>query len=157
MILNYDYLWMNIRVKGGAYGCMSSFLRTGESYFTSYRDPNLRKTNEVYDNIPAYLREFRADEREMTKYIIGTLGGIDTPLYPEGIGHRSMTAYLKNISFEELQKERDEILNATEEDIRKLADLIEAILTDQNFCVIGNENNIRKEKDMFGTIRSLYE
>ena len=93
----------------------------------------------------------------MTKYIIGTLGGIDTPLYPEGIGHRSMTAYLKNISFEELQKERDEILNATEEDIRKLADLIEAILTDQNFCVIGNENNIHKEKDMFGTIRSLYE
>ncbi len=157
MILSYDYLWMNIRVKGGAYGCMSSFLRTGESYFTSYRDPNLRKTNEVYEGIPEYLREFTADEREMTKYIIGTLGGMDTPLYPEGKGHRSMTAYLKNLSIEEIQKERDEILNATQEDIRGLADLIEAVLKDGNFCVIGNENNIRKEGDMFKTIRNLNE
>ena len=157
MILNYDYLWMNIRVKGGAYGCMSSFLRTGESYFTSYRDPNLRKTNEVYDGIPAYLREFTADEREMTKYIIGTLGSMDTPLYPEGKGHRSMTAYLKNLNIEELQRERDEILNATEDDIRALADLIEAVLKGQNFCVLGNETNIRKEEDMFLNIRSLNE
>ena len=157
MILNYDYLWMNIRVKGGAYGCMSSFLRTGESYFTSYRDPNLRKTNEVYEGIPEYLREFTADEREMTKYIIGTLGGMDTPLYPEGKGHRSMTAYLKDLNIEELQRERDEILNATDADIRALADLIEAVLKGQNFCVLGNETNIRKEEDMFLNIRSLNE
>ena len=157
MILNYDYLWMNIRVKGGAYGCMSSFLRTGDSYFTSYRDPNLRKTNEVYDGIPEYLREFTADEREMTKYIIGTLGGMDIPLYPEGKGNRSMTAYLKNISFEEIQRERDEILCATEDDIRNLADLIEAVLKGENFCVIGSETNIRKEEDMFLNIRSLNE
>jgi len=157
MILNYDYLWMNIRVKGGAYGCMSSFLRTGESYFTSYRDPNLRKTNEVYEGIPEYLSEFTADEREMTKYIIGTLGGMDTPLYPEGKGHRSMTAYLKNLSLEELQHERDEILNATDTDIRNLADLIKSILKEENLCVLGNENNIRKEEDMFLTIRSLNE
>ena len=157
MILSYDYLWMNVRVKGGAYGCMSSFLRTGESYFTSYRDPNLRKTNEVYEGIPEYLREFSADEREMTKYIIGTLGGMDTPLNPEAVGARSLSAYLKNISFEEIQKERDEILNATDEDIRNLADLIEAVLEDQNICVIGNENHIQKESDMFMQIRSLYE
>ncbi len=157
MILNYDYLWMNIRVKGGAYGCMSSFLRTGESYFASYRDPNLRKTNEVYEGIPEYLREFTADEREMTKYIIGTLGGMDTPLYPEGKGHRSMTAYLKNLSLEEIQKERDEILSATDADIRELAGLVEAILKEENFCVLGNESNIRKEEDMFMSIRSLNE
>ena len=157
MILSYDYLWMNVRVKGGAYGCMSSFLRTGESYFTSYRDPNLRKTNEIYEGIPAYLRAFAADEREMTKYIIGTLGGMDTPLYPEGKGNRSMSAYLKNLSIEEIQKERDEILNANEEDIRNLADLVEAILSDDNICVIGNENTIRKEEDMFMQIRNLNE
>ena len=157
MILNYDYLWMNIRVKGGAYGCMSSFLRTGESFFTSYRDPNLRKTNEVYEGIPAFVREFTADEREMTKYIIGTLGGMDTPLYPEGKGHRSMTAYLKNVDLEELQRERDEILQATDADIRALADLIEAVLKGANICVLGNESNIRKEEDMFLNIRSLNE
>jgi len=155
MILSYDYLWNNVRVKGGAYGCSSSFLRTGDSYFTSYRDPNLGKTNEVYENIPEYLREFQADEREMTKYIIGTLGGMDTPLYPEGKGQRAITAYLKRLTLEELQAERDEIIGATDADIRKLADLIEAVLSDECLCVIGNENNIQKENDLFMNIRSL--
>lgn len=157
MILSYDYMWINIRVKGGAYGCMSSFLRSGESYFTSYRDPNLRKTNEVYDKIPEYLQNFKADEREMTKYIIGTLGGLDTPLYPEGKGNRSMTAYWKKITLEDTQKERDEILYATQEDIRALADMIEAVLSDGNFCVLGNETAIRKEAEMFMSIRNLNE
>ncbi len=157
MILSYDYLWMNVRVKGGAYGCSNSFYRTGEVMLASYRDPNLRKTNEVYEGIPEYLRQFTADEREMTKYIIGTLGGIDTPMNPEAKGNRSLTAYLKKISEEEIQRERDEILSATEEDIRGLADMMEAVLADGNFCVIGNENNIRAEEDMFMEIKSLLE
>lgn len=157
MILSYDYLWNNVRVKGGAYGCSSSFLRTGDTYFTSYRDPNLGKTNEVYEKMPEYIRNFRADEREMTKYIIGTLGNMDTPLYPEGKGQRAMTAYLKKLTLEELQEERDEILGATDEDIRKLADPIEAVLSDACICVIGNENNIQKEKELFKKIRSLNE
>lgn len=157
MILSYDYLWNNVRVKGGAYGCSSSFLRTGDSYFTSYRDPNLGKTNEVYEKVPEYIRNFHADEREMTKYIIGTLGGMDMPLYPEGKGQRAMTAYLRKLSLEELQEERDEILQATDEDIRALADLVESVLKDGNLCVIGNENNIQKEKELFMNIRNLNE
>ncbi len=157
MILSYDYLWNNVRVKGGAYGCSSSFLRTGDSYFTSYRDPNLGKTNEVYEKVPEYIRNFQADEREMTKYIIGTLGNMDVPLYPEGKGHRAMAAYLKKLSLEELQAERDEILQATDADIRKLADLVESVLSDACICVIGNENNIQKEKELFLNIRRLNE
>ena len=157
MILSYDYLWNNVRVKGGAYGCSSSFLRTGDSYFTSYRDPNLGKTNEVYEKMPEYIRVFQADEREMTKYIIGTLGNMDMPLYPEGKGQRAITAYLKKLTLEELQEERDEILNATDADIRALADIVQAVLSDGNFCVIGNENNIKKEEALFMNIRSLNE
>ncbi len=157
MILSYEYLWMNVRVKGGAYGCSSTFYRSGEVSFSSYRDPNLRKTNEVYEGIPEYLRQFTADEREMTKYIIGTLGSIDTPMNPEAKGHRSLTAYLKNITEEEIQNERNEILTATQEDIRGLADAIEAVLSDGNFCVVGNENNIRKEENMFMNIQGLLE
>jgi hypothetical protein len=157
MILSYEYLWINIRVKGGAYGCMSSFLRTGESYFVSYRDPNLAKTIEVYENIPAYVASFEADERDMTKYIIGTFGALDTPLNPEAKGSRSMAAYLENLSFEEIQKERDEILAAQPEDIRALADLIAAILSDECLCVIGNENAIQSEKDRFFSVQGLSE
>lgn len=157
MILSYDYLWMNIRVKGGAYGSSAFFYRTGEVRFSSYRDPNLRKTNEVYEKIPEYLRQFTADEREMTKYIIGTLGAMDTPLNPEAKGSRSLSAYIKHLTEEQIQQERDEILNAAQEDIRNLADVVEAVLSDDNFCVIGNEHMIRKEEDMFMEIKSLLE
>lgn len=108
-ILSYDYLWINVRVKGGAYGCMASFLRSGESYFVSYRDPKLRETNEIYSRIPEYVRNFSSDDHDMTKYIIGTFSAIDTPLNPEAKGERSMTAYLEGITFEQIQRERDEI------------------------------------------------
>lgn len=157
MILGYDYLWINVRVKGGAYGCSDSFLRNGDAYFTSYRDPNLARTNEIYEGIPGYLRSFSPDERDMTKYIIGTFGALDTPLYPEGKGNRSMNAYLQGITIEEIQKERDEILAAQPQDIRELADLIQSILDDGQLCVIGNENAIHKEEGLFAHIQGLYE
>ncbi len=155
MILGYDYLWMNIRVKNGAYGCMSSFLRTGESYFVSYRDPNLAKTNEVYSKIAEYVKTFEPDDRDMTKYIIGTFGALDTPLNPEAKGSRSMAAYLENLDYDDIQKERDEILAANPEDIRKLAGLIQSVLDDDGFCVIGNEDVIRSENGMFTEIKAL--
>lgn len=85
--LSYDYLWINLRVKGGAYGCMSGFRRSGESYFVSYRDPHLRRTLEVYQGVPEYVRTFQADERELTKYIIGTISGKDVPRTPQSRGH----------------------------------------------------------------------
>lgn len=157
MILSYEYLWMNIRVKGGAYGCMSSFLRTGDSYFVSYRDPNLAKTNEVYEKIPEYVASFAPDERDMTKYIIGTFGALDTPLNPEAKGSRSMAAYLEHLTYEEVQKEREEILAATPEDIRALSDLIASILSDKCLCVVGNEHAIRAESGMFASIQGLCE
>lgn len=155
LIMSYEYLWINIRVKGGAYGCMSSFLRTGESYFVSYRDPNLGKTIDIYEHIPDYLRSFTADERDMTKYVIGTFGSLDTPMNPEAKGSRSMSAYLQELPFEQIQRERDEILNATPEDIRNLADLIAAVLEDDSLCVIGNENAIRAESGLFDSVQTL--
>lgn len=121
IILSYDYLWINVRVKGGAYGCMNTFLRSGESYFVSYRDPNLSDTLDVYDRIPEYIKSFSPDERDMTKYIIGTFSALDTPMNPEAKGSRSLSAYLEGITYEQIQKERNEILNAQPEDIRRLA------------------------------------
>lgn len=155
VILNYDYLWTNIRVVGGAYGCGSNFLRTGESYFASYRDPNLARTNEVYNGLPEYIRAFEADERDMAKYIIGTFGALDTPLTPEAKGARSMAALLEELTYEDIQKEREEILAAQPGDIRALAELISAVLSDECLCVIGNENAVKAESAMFGEIRGL--
>ena len=155
IILSYDYLWINVRVKGGAYGCMNTFLRSGESYFVSYRDPNLSDTLDVYDRIPEYIKSFSPDERDMTKYIIGTFSALDTPMNPEAKGSRSLSAYLEGITYEQIQKERNEILNAQPEDIIRLADLVEAVLKKDSICVIGNENMIKESAGLFENVEKL--
>ena len=155
IILSYDYLWINVRVKGGAYGCMNTFLRSGESYFVSYRDPNLSDTLDVYDRIPEYIKSFSPDERDMTKYIIGTFSALDTPMNPEAKGSRSLSAYLEGITYEQIQRERNEILNAQPEDIRRLADLVEAVLKKDSICVIGNENMIKESAGLFENVEKL--
>lgn len=155
IILSYDYLWINVRVKGGAYGCMNTFLRSGESYFVSYRDPNLSDTLDVYDRIPEYIKSFSPDERDITKYIIGTFSALDTPMNPEAKGSRSLSAYLEGITYEQIQKERNEILNAQPEDIRRLADLVEAVLKKDSICVIGNENMIKESAGLFENVEKL--
>ncbi len=155
ILMGYDYLWTNVRVRGGAYGCMCSFARTGDTYFVSYRDPNLRKTNEVYEGIPEYLEQFDADEREMTKYIIGAISDLDTPLTPFSKGLRSAGAYFSGLTSEDLQKERDEILSASSEQIRALAPLVRSVLKEEAICVVGSEEKIRKEQELFASIRML--
>lgn len=156
VLLSYDYLWINVRVKGGAYGCMSGFTRRGDGYFTSYRDPNLSKTNEIYEGIPEYLENFQVEEKDMTKYIIGTFSSVDAPLTPAGKTGRSATAYLTGVTEEMLQKEREEILHATQEDIRALSGIVKAVLKEDAFCVIGNEEKLKEEKELFMELKNLY-
>lgn len=156
VLLSYDYLWLNVRVKGGAYGCMSGFTRRGDCYFSSYRDPNLSKTNQIYEGIPEYLRNFTVEEKDMTKYIIGTFSDVDAPLTPAGKVGRSATAYLTGLTYEMIQKEREEILNAGQEDIRALFGIVEAILKEDALCVIGNEEKLKEEKELFMELKNLY-
>ena len=156
VILGYDYLWTNVRVKGGAYGCMNSFSRLGDGYFMSYRDPNLEKTNQVYEGIPEYIRNFDVSERDMTKYIIGTISNIDQPMSPATKGERSMNLYMNKVEPAIIYKERNQILDATVEDIRNLADIVEAVLRDNCFCVVGNEEKIEEQKELFGETRTIF-
>ena len=157
VILSYDYLWMNIRVKGGAYGCMSSFKRTGDSFLVSYRDPHLKNTLGVFRGTPEYLRNFQADEREMTKYIIGTISELDVPMNPSAKGALGLNAWFADLTREDLQKERDEILNAQPEDIRALADLIQAVLEQDNICVVGSESVLEKNKEILQHVEALIQ
>ena len=124
--------------------------------FSTYRDPNLRGSNEVFNGIPEYLRHFCADERDMTKYMIGTISSIDTPLNPSAKGMRSMMAYLTKLTLEDIQRERDEVLCAGEQDIRALEPLIAAVLSEENICVIGNETMLEKEADLFMEVKDLF-
>ena len=155
VILSYDYLWQNIRVKGGAYGCMSSFNRIGEGYFVSYRDPNLKRTIDVYEGVVDYLENFTVSDRDMTKYIIGTISNIDQPMTPATKGERSMNLYMNKVSAEMIKKERAQILDATQEDIRALAKVAKAVLAADQLCVIGGEEKIEEDKELFGDVTSF--
>ncbi len=155
VMMGYDYLWIQVRVKGGAYGCMSSFGKTGESYFVSYRDPNLAETLNIYEKASDYVRSFEADERTMTKYIIGAISEKDMPLSPSAQGIRSMTAYFANYDFEEEQKERDELLGADEQVIRSLAAYIDAFMASGQLCVIGSEEKMQEQRELFDHMENL--
>lgn len=156
VMMGYDYLWNNVRVKGGAYGCMSSFMRNGDCFFVSYRDPNLQRTIEVYEKASEYLKNFVADERTLTQYIIGTISDVDAPLSPAAYGVYSLGAYLSQVTDEMIQKSREEVLNVTQEDIRKLAEYVDAFLEDQCVCVVGTAPKIEESKELFDTIDNLF-
>lgn len=154
-LLNYNYLWNEVRVKGGAYGVSCQFTREGEGFFTSYRDPKLSSTIKVYEGAADYLEHYEADERELTKTIIGTISGMDTPLTPNMKGRRSMAGYLSSITVETLQEERDEVLSCQIEDLRKLAPVIRKLVSGNHICVIGNEEHLEAEKELFDSIEPL--
>ncbi len=156
VMMGYEYLWVNVRVKGGAYGCMSGFGRTGDSYFVSYRDPNLKKTVEIYEKAAEFIEHFDADERTMTQFVIGAVSDMDVPMTPAAKGTFALGAYMTGLSYEEMQKERDELLHTKVEDIRKLAAYIRAFMEDDYLCVIGNEEKIKAASEMFGTTEALF-
>lgn len=155
-ILRYDYFWNKIRVQGGAYGAFTQFRRNGNMIFGSYRDPNLGETVKVYDKTAEYLRNFAVSEREMVKYIIGTISGLDTPLTPQMKGEVAAECYIRHISQENIQKERDEILATRQADIQKLADLIEACMKENYVCVLGGEQKIKENKDIFKELKQVF-
>ena len=156
-IMRYGYLWNRVRVQGGAYGAAAQFTREGAMVFTSYRDPNLSETLDVYDSVADYLREFTASEREMTKYIIGTISALDTPLTPQMKGSLAVNGYLRGITYEMRQKTRREVLATGEAEIRALAELVDAGMKQNIYCVFGNEEKLKENSDLFSRLISVME
>jgi len=148
-ILSTDWLQTRIRVIGGAYGGWSTFSSNGTVTFNSYRDPNLKETLENYSATVDYLSNFKADEKTMTRYIIGTISGMDDPLTPSQKGEQAVTWYFGKRSPEDVQKDRDAVLATRQEDIRGYAKLIKDILDQKAFCVYGNVDKINSEKGLF--------
>ena len=154
-ILNYGYLWDRIRTDGNAYGCGISFTRSGYVSMSSYRDPHLQKTLDVFRELPAYVASFEAGEEEMEKYIIGTVSSLDTPLTASLFGAICLRAYMNGVTHEMMQLERDEVLRADAASIRALAPYLAAALSDNVYCVVGSETGIRRHEDLFDEVRTL--
>ena len=156
VIMGYDYLWNNIRVLGGAYGCGAGFLRNGDVYMSTYRDPHLKNSVRVFEEAAGYIRNFKVSKRDMTKFVIGTISDIDTPLTPKTEGVRSLSAYMSGIDSEDVQRERDAILSCNQARIRELAPYIEAMSEAGTLAVVGAEAKLDANRELFGKVDNLF-
>ena len=154
-ILRYDYFWTRIRVQGGAYGAFANFGSNGSLNFGSYRDPHLKSTVNVFDETADFIRNFAASEREMTKFIIGTMSGIDAPKTPKMKGYAAADAYLRGITKEKRQMRRDEVLATTPAKIRELAEVIDACMKENHLCVFGGEDKLKENAELFTSLTQV--
>ncbi len=154
-ILSSDYLWNTIRVLGGAYGCWFSISRNGDAFFVSYRDPQVSKTLEGYRNAANYLANFTDDESRLARFIISTIGDIDTPLTPSMESSRIFSMYKTGLTNDDIDRDRRQILDTKVEDIRNFSKIIEAICESNCICIVGNENVIAANKDLVDEIIPL--
>ena len=155
-LLRYDYLWNNIRVKGGAYGAMFQHNRSGSLALVSYRDPNITKTLEAYQEIPAYIRNLVTDEEELFKTIIGTLSNLDQPLSAYHRGIRSFNMKQNSVTEADIVQLKEEILATKTTDLTQLSDSFTKALANPATAIIGNKAQIEAIKDRFDTITELY-
>ncbi|MBR3042825.1 MAG: insulinase family protein, partial [Eubacterium sp.] len=156
IIFSYDYLWINVRVKGGAYGAMCDFTRSGLAFMTSYRDPNLGETYQIYKKAVDYVKNFDCSDRDMVKYIIGTVAKMDAPMTPLMEGVFSFGCYICGITDEERQASRDAVLGATQETIRGLAPYVQTLADSDVICAVGSEEKINESSELFKEITKLY-
>lgn len=151
-ILRYDYFWTKIRVQGGAYGAFTQISRVGTLFFSSYRDPNLKETLDVFDKTSDYLASFYVSDREMVKFIIGTISTLDVPLTPQLKGSVAQDRFFRQLTDADRQKTRDEILATCQEDIRALAAVVDACMKENILCVFGNEEKLKENAGLFGSL-----
>ena len=151
-ILRYDYFWTKIRVQGGAYGAFTQISRVGTLFFSSYRDPNLKETLDVFDKTADYLASFDVSDREMVKFIIGTISTLDVPLTPQLKGSVAQDRFFRQLTDADRQKTRDEILATRQEDIRALAAVVDACMKENILCVFGNEEKLKENAGLFGSL-----
>lgn len=156
-IAGYDYLWNHVRVRGGAYGAFNKYEWSGNMCFVSYRDPNLRETLNIYDETVDFLNNFHVDDREMTKYIIGTISRLDAPLTPSMEGEIAVENYIRGITHEDIQREREEVLNTGQDDIKSLAGMISNMMEQNYYCILGSEEKIKENKDIFSNLVNVFE
>lgn len=154
--IRFDYLWNEIRVKGGAYGSLYFHRRRGEKALASYRDPNIKETLAVYAGLPNYVKNLTLSEEELTKYIIGTMSPLEQPKSARSKGLSALSRLKNDISREDIIQLKEEILEAKVGDFNDLANKFEEVLEDETIVVIGNKAQIETEKELFDEVYSLY-
>lgn len=153
--LSLNYLWQQVRVYGGAYGCMMQMKPHGFLGFTSYRDPAISRTNQVYEDIVEYIANLNPTEEELLKFKIGAIGSLDIVMHVSEKAYTAQQQYLSGNTYEIRKKYRSEVIHATKEELNSFAECFREALSANCLCVIGNTNKIEEEKGLFAEVRSL--
>jgi hypothetical protein len=154
-ILSREYLHNTIRAQGGAYGAGISIDRTGHLITYSYRDPNLKETIEAYDSMADYIRNLNLTKNDLTTFIIGTISRMDPATTPHMKGQIATSRFISNVTQEDVQKNRDEILSTRVKDIKDCVDILESTMKENYVCALGNENKLRENQDLFNNLVQL--
>ncbi len=155
-ILSNDFLYKELRVKGGAYGGGAGFTMDGYQYFYSYRDPNLKESLDVYNEVADFIRSMDYNSRDMDKFILGEVSNLDYPKTPEYQGVQGDLDFMTGFTQADRQQIRDEVLDTKLEDLRQYADMIQAIMEKNHYAVFGNEATIRANADIFDLITPVF-
>ena len=150
--LSYDYLWNEIRVKGGAYGC--GFRAAGErqTAFYTYRDPAIDPSIERVKRAGAWLGSFEPDEAAFEGFIVSCVSGMDAPVKPYALTKRRNTTYLAGLDPHAREERRAQMLAATPGELRSLGADVTRIAAESPTCVFGSREVIAKSNAGFNVV-----
>ena len=154
-IVNREYLWNAVRVKGGAYGAGMGITRNGNVFMYSYRDPNISYTYNCYNGAGEFLKNFNCGKKLLDRYIIGTVSVLDRPKSTAARAKEALTRYILGIDRDTLLRERAEILDTDIEKIKQYTKLFDELGKLDYICTVGSRSLIAKTDTNFERVVPL--
>ncbi len=153
--ISLDYLWQNVRVLGGAYGCMIALNRYNNLILTSYRDPNSLKTDLAYKNIYKFIEDLDPTSEDLLKYKIGAFGSFEEDLHASQKGRRAFNCLISGISDDDLKKLKVEVVNTTKSDLNELAKVFKEAIDNSVVCALVSKKGLQESKELYNNVRKL--
>lgn len=153
--LSYDYLWNEVRVKGGAYGCGFQTTRQGNTRFYSYRDPHIDETVDRFMQAGSWLSSFDPSESEMCGYVVSTTASFDAPVKTREMIRRQDGQFMAGYTPEDRMRIRNEVVATTPQDLRQLGETVSAIAQNAPRCTFGNREIIEGSELEFAVVDLL--
>ena len=140
--LSFDYLWNEVRVLGGAYGCGFRCTMDALLQFYSYRDPAVDPTVRRYEDAAKWLEAWQPTQEELDGFIIACVGGMDAPVKPRALGRRLDATRLSGRKATWREELRAQTLGTTLGQLHELAAPLASLHDDRAICVFGGRPQI---------------
>ena len=154
-VLNFSYLWNEIRVQGGAYGCGFAGRDDGDLFFYTYRDPQPGRSLGVFDKAADFIRGFCGQNTDLTPMILGALANVDPLLNTKQKISMATGRYFKGTTYEDVCRVRQELMATTNDDLLALTAALENVAADNAVCVVAGQPLLDNCGSLLGEIRQI--